>query len=242
LVTEVYKEYYEKHGADRNDLLRNPEVVFQTFAYDRANVRALSRLPLVPRAAKILDVGCGTGSSLFQFVRLGFKPENMAGVDTSDERIAEARRRMPAADFRCESGDRMSHETGRFELVFESTLFMMLTSDDVAAPIAAEMIRVTRPGGFVMLADWRYSEPRSKTHKAVSRKRIRRLFDVGGATEVVSRDRGALVPPLGRFLSRRAPALYFVVQTFFPPAVGQITTVLRKIGESSARILPQTRL
>jgi SAM-dependent methyltransferase len=242
LVTEVYKEYYEKHGRDRNDLLRNPEVVFQTFAYDRANVRALSRLPLIPRAARILDVGCGSGSSLFQFVRLGFRPQNMAGVDTSADRIDEARQRLPSADFRCESADRMSHETDKFELVFESTLFMMLTSDDAAAPIAAEMIRVTRPGGYLMLADWRYAEPGSKSHKAVSRKRIGRLFDVGRATEVVSRDRGALIPPLGRFLSRRVPALYFVVQAVLPPAVGQITTVLRKVGEAPLRIPPRSPL
>lgn len=228
MVTEVYEEYYNKHGRDRNDLLRNPEVAFQTFALDRANMRALSRLDLNPREAKVLDVGCGTGASLFQFVRLGFRPDHMFGVDNSEERVGEARKNLPTADFRCESADSMSHETGKFTLVFESTLFMMLTSDEVAARIAAEMVRVTRPGGYLMLADWRYAEPRSLTHKAVTPKRISALFDVGGATEVVARERGALIPPLGRFLSRRAPALYFAVQMLIPPAVGQVTTVLKK--------------
>ncbi|HEY8164947.1 MAG TPA: class I SAM-dependent methyltransferase [Gemmatimonadaceae bacterium] len=227
-MTEVYKEYYEKHGRDRNDFLRNPEVTFQIFAIDRANIRALRRLDLNPATAKVLDVGCGNGTSLFQFLRLGFRPENMSGVDTSEERIAAAKIELPSADFRCESAEAMSYESGIFDLVFESTLFMMLTSDGVASRVAKEMIRVTRPGGYVMLADWRYAEPRSKTHKAVSPKRIRALFDVGSATNVVARERGALIPPLGRFLSHRAPALYFVMQTVFPPAVGQVTTVLRK--------------
>jgi SAM-dependent methyltransferase len=229
LVTEVYKDYYEKHGRDRNDLLRNPEVAFQIFAFDRANMRALSRLGLNAGDATLLDVGCGSGTSLFQFVRLGFRPENMSGVDTSEDRIAAARMTLPTADFRSESAERMSHETGKFDVVFESTLFMMLTSDDTAARIAREMIRVTRPGGYLVLADWRYAEPRSTTHKAVSTKRIRTLFDVGAATQIVARERGALIPPLGRFLSRRAPALYFLTQALIPPAVAQITTVLKKI-------------
>jgi SAM-dependent methyltransferase len=228
LVTDVYQDYYEKHGQSRNDLLRNPEVAFQLFAFDRANMRALSGLDLHPATATLLDVGCGSGSSLFQFVRLGFRPENIAGIDMSEERIAAATLTLPAGDFRCESAESMSHENGKFDLVFESTLFMMLTSDDVASRVAHEMIRVVRPGGYLMLADWRYAEPRSATHKALSTRRIRTLFDVGGATEVVARERGALVPALGRFLSKRAPALYFLTQALLPPAVGQITTVLRK--------------
>lgn len=73
----LYDRYYEKYGADRNDLLNNPEVTFQTFAFDRANIRALQRMELDREKARVLDVGCGTGASLVQFIRLGFKPENL---------------------------------------------------------------------------------------------------------------------------------------------------------------------
>ena len=105
----------------------------------------------------------------------------------------------------------------------------MLTSEDIARRIAREMLRVTKPGGYVMMADWRYAEPNSKDHRAMSSKRIASLFDVGRSTNIVARERGALVPPLGRFLSRRAPSLYFVVQALVPFAVGQISTVMKKL-------------
>ena len=59
-------------------------------------------------------------------------------------------------------------------------------------------------------------------------RRIAALFDVGGETSVVARERGALIPPLGRFLSSRLPSLYFVVQGLLPFTVGQVTTVLQK--------------
>ena len=65
-------------------------------------------------------------------------------------------------------------------------------------------------------------------YKAMSKGRVTELFDVGGATTLIAREKGALVPPLGRALSKYAPSLYFLAQTLMPPAVGQITTVLRK--------------
>ena len=39
---KIYKEYYNKKGKDRNDLLRNPEVLFQTLAFDRSIVSAVA--------------------------------------------------------------------------------------------------------------------------------------------------------------------------------------------------------
>lgn len=224
----MYDRYYEKHGRDRNDLLTNSGVVFQTFAFDLANIRALQQLPLDRDNARVLDVGCGTGASLLQFLRLGFRPGNLTGIDSSAERIAQARASFPNMNFRCESADSMGFADSTFDIVFESTLFMMLTVEEEAQRIAREMLRVTRPGGYLMLADWRYSKRRSADHRAMSRKRIASLFDVRRATEVVARERGALVPPLGRLLSRRAPSLYFAVQTLLPFTVGQVTTVLRK--------------
>jgi ubiquinone/menaquinone biosynthesis C-methylase UbiE len=224
----LYEEYYKSHGADRNDPLTNSAVTFQAFALERANVRALQRLQLDRDQARVLDVGCGTGSSLLQFIKLGFLPQNLTGVDSSAERVAQAQERFPNVAFHCESAEGMSFPDSTFDVTFESTLFMMLTDEDVARRIAGEMLRVTRSAGYVMITDWRYAEPRSRDHRAVTPKRIASLFDVGGATEVVARERGALVPPLGRFLSRRAPSLYFVVQGLLPFAVGQVTTVLKK--------------
>ena len=224
----MYESYYARHGADRNDLLTNSEVTFQTFAFDRANIRALKKLSLDRDTAKVLDVGCGAGASLLQFIRLGFRPENLTGVDNGEERIDAGRKQFPSVTFHCESAEQMSFADDWFDLTFESTMFMMLTSEDVAKRIASEMIRVTRPGGYIMLADWRYARPGSDLHRAVTAARISSLFGVGELTRIVTRERGALVPPLGRFLSRRAPSLYFVVQGILPFAVGQITTVLQK--------------
>lgn len=201
---------------------------FQTFAAEYANIRALRVLHLDRSTARILDVGCGSGAGLLQFLKLGFNPVRMAGVDISYERLEEAGRRLPSADFRCESADRMSFPDETFDVVFESTMFVLMPDDDMATRIAADMIRVTRRNKYIILVEWRYSKPRTKDYAATNNGRIARLFRVGSETSFVTAEPGALIPPIGRFLSRRLPSFYFLAQSLLPPAVGQMTTVLRR--------------
>ena len=227
-MTQLYSRYYDEHNEYRNDLLANPEVTFQAFALDRANIRAIRRTGIDRRTARVLDVGCGTGVGLITLLRWGFSQTNLSGVDISAERIENARAALPVADLRCASADALNIQSDTFDLVMESTMFIVMTDDATAAGIAREMIRVTKPGGHIMLTDWRYSKPGSTVYKAVTPARIAGWFDVGGATTVAARENGALVPPLGRPLSRFAPSLYFLVHALLPPLVGQVTTLLRK--------------
>lgn len=226
----LYREYYEQHGADRNDLLRNPEVLFQTLAIDRANIAALRVAGIDRQSARVLDVGCGSGASLLQFIRLGFEPANMFGIDMSEERIAEARARLAGVNFKVADARFIPQSDASIDLVFESTMLGTLDDAGLLQAIANDMLRVTRPGGFVMLCDWRYSRKGSGVKTSINPAMIAKLFDVGRSTEVVSRARGALVPPLGRRLSRFAPSLYFLTLALLPFAAGQVTTVLRKSG------------
>lgn len=58
---EWYKKYYDIKGDDRNSLLRNKEVLFQTLAFDASIIKALSFIKPEPKSNKVLDVGCGGG-------------------------------------------------------------------------------------------------------------------------------------------------------------------------------------
>jgi SAM-dependent methyltransferase len=229
-TTDWYERYYREKGADRNDLLANPGVLFQGFAADRAFIAAVRGCGLDRTSAKVLDVGCGGGTGLALLLRLGFPPQNLSGVDIQEPRIAAARKLVPGTSLSCQDAAGMTFPDGAFDLVFESTMFYQISDEALAARIAREMVRVTRRGGFLILSDWRYAKPRSTTYRAVTAGRIARLFGVPDTARVRRRVRGALVPPLGRFLSHRAPALYFAVHALAPFLVGQITTVLQKAG------------
>jgi ubiquinone/menaquinone biosynthesis C-methylase UbiE len=224
----MYKDYYERKGAERNDLLANPEVLFQTLAFDRANITAFRKLRLDRQKVRILDVGCGSGAGILQFLRLGFDPSKLVGVDMDEGRISEARCLLPHVNFYCASADSMPFGDQSFDVVFESTMLGTLSSLPLLRSIAAEMIRVTKRGGFLVLSDWRYSKKGSGVKTAISRSQLNELFSIGSRTTFVAKEDGALIPPLGRRISKAAPALYFLFQRLFPLASGQLTTVLKR--------------
>lgn len=226
-TAELYHGYYAAKGDDRNDPLHNSGVLFQNLAFDKSIVEALRGLPGNKREWEILDVGCGAGFSLQRLMACGLSPEHLHGIDISEARIAHGNRRIPSLDLRQGDATSMEYASNSFDLVMESTMFVLIADDVVAGGIAKEMIRVVKPGGYIMLTDWRYDFGRSG-YCALSRKRIARLFGAGSTTSVVHAKRGALLPPIGRALSRYCPALYFPVCAALPFLVGQMTTVLRK--------------
>jgi len=223
-----YRRYQARLGEDRNDLRTNPGVLFQTLALEGSMVRALAGLPLVPRGALVLDVGCGGGGDLYHLFRLGFRPGHVTGIDILRERIEDARELYPQSIFIQGDASAMELGDGSFDLVFESTMFATLPDDALCTRIAAEMVRVCKPGGHILLVDWRTPKLGDPNYKALTRRRLGNLFGVGLSTRLCGVHRGALVPPLGRFLSARLPSVYFLVSALCPFLVGQVAYVLRK--------------
>ncbi len=117
---------------------------------------ALERQLLVelagPVAGKqVLDVGCGDGALATEFVRLGGA---VTGLDRAPEMIAAARRRAAIAS------TPMQLVTGEVErLPFDDETFDLVTAVTVlcfvgdAAGAVAEMARVLRPGGRLLLGE-----------------------------------------------------------------------------------------
>jgi SAM-dependent methyltransferase len=238
---EWYEDYYARKGKDRNDLRHNPGVLFQALALEASIVRASRAVDHDPETALVLDVGCGGGGNVHDLLRLNYRPDRITGIDILPDRIAQARRLYPQARFIQGDARRMEFANHTFDLVFESTMFATLPDDALSAEIASEMLRVCKPGGYLMLVDWRTPKPWDASYKALTRRRLAGLFAVPDQTEVVRVCRGALVPPLGRCLSQWLPGAYFTVAALFPFLVGQVAFVLRKRSAGHGlRVLPET--
>lgn len=226
---EWYKEYYVTHGASRNNLLTNPGVLFQTLAQDTAIIRALRSIHPDTQSMQVLDVGCGDGANLWLLERLGFAGFNLFGIDIQEDRIAKARENKPFPNFECMDAACQRFSDNTFDITMESTLFIHLTDDHLAAQIATEMVRVTKRNGYLVLTDWRYPKPGNSHYKALTKQRISSLFRVGNYTEASGTFRGPLLPPVGRFLSRYFASAYFPIHALFPFLSGMVTTVLKKV-------------
>jgi ubiquinone/menaquinone biosynthesis C-methylase UbiE/GNAT superfamily N-acetyltransferase len=228
---EWYKGYYERKGKYRNDLLRNPEVLFQALASEVSLVKAIRIIEGEKEDDKLLDVGCGSGGNLFQLIRLGYKASNISGVDIQEENIEKIKDLYPQANFYVCDASKMQFGNNTFDLVYESTVFSILPDDTLCKSIADEMIRVCKVGGYILLIDWRIPKPNNPNYNALTKKKLKNFFNVGTQTKLITMEKGALIPPIGRFLSKNIPSIYFLVCRIFPFLVGQVAYLLRKDNE-----------
>lgn len=75
-VTQAYTRYYAGRAVDRDDLLMNREVLFQTFAFEKANTGAYSVSALIVQRRGFSTSGAGgSGAGLLSFMRWGFPPQ-----------------------------------------------------------------------------------------------------------------------------------------------------------------------
>ncbi len=99
-----------------------------------------------PGALHALDVGCGAGLMDAYLGELG----ELEGVDPSEALVARARQENPDVRYHVGDGTRLPFGDGGFDLSFAVCVLHHVAP--AARPrFAAELVRVTRPGGLVVV-------------------------------------------------------------------------------------------
>jgi ubiquinone/menaquinone biosynthesis C-methylase UbiE len=126
-------------------------------AYERQRGRSSKLLaPLFADFAgvrgEVLDVGCGTGALTFALAR-NASVSKIIGLDLSEAFLAYARSKTDDPRICFEQGDaqKLTYPDGSFDCCLALLLISFITDESKAA---AEMRRVTRPGGVVATAMW----------------------------------------------------------------------------------------
>lgn len=144
--------------------LRTDEVSAFGFA---ALERILRRANLKP-GAKVLDAGCGTGTNSVWLASRGFK---VTGADFSEFALSEAR--GEGIEYRREDLTALSLEDACFDAVF--CIGVLMHIPDVESALK-ELVRVLRPGGYLIIAETNANAPETYAFRAywkLARKRIR---------------------------------------------------------------------
>jgi ubiquinone/menaquinone biosynthesis C-methylase UbiE len=157
---------------------------------------------------RVLEVGCGSGGNLLEWLRLGAAPEHLSGIELLSERLARARRALPTAVTLIE-GDALQAaiEPASHDLVMQSTVFSSLLDDAFQHSLADAMWRWTKPGGAVLWYDFTVNNPRNPDVRGVPLARVRELFPLGHITT----RRVTLAPPISRLVCRVHPAAYGLI-------------------------------
>lgn len=158
--------------------------------------------PQLRGEGKILDIGCGTGSWLAMLAQAGVPEARLVGVDLLEERLGQARARVPGASVSVGNARSLDFPDGTFAMVL---LFVVLSSlPDRAAEADAmrEAQRVLAPGGVLVVYDMRAPSPNAHV------RRVPRRWlgaNLGAGTEFHSI---TVLPPLTRRLGARAGRVY----------------------------------
>lgn len=148
----------------------------------------------------ILDLGCGTGNVLRDFIRYGAAPENCYGIDLLSDRIGAAKRINPNIDFRVANAEELPYETGFFDIILSFTVFTSIFDKDMKYNIAKEMLRVLNPEGFIIWYDYHMNNPKNTDVRGVKKREIQSLFQNCD----IQLKRVTLAPPITRLLAPRS--------------------------------------
>jgi MPBQ/MSBQ methyltransferase len=115
-------------------------------------------LDQLPQGTTLLDVGCGIGGSSRILARdYGF---NVTGVTISPQQVARATQLTPdgvTAAFRVDDAMALSYPDSSFDVVWSVEAGPHMPDKAV---FAKELLRVLKPGGLLVVADWNQRDDR----------------------------------------------------------------------------------
>jgi ubiquinone/menaquinone biosynthesis C-methylase UbiE len=164
--------------------------------------RILARLKQIGfadlQSKSVLEIGCGRGYWLREFVKWGARPENVTGIDLLMDRVVQARELCPAGvRVHCGSASDLPFRSEHFDIVFQSTVFTSILDINLKRKAADEMVRVLKREGLIIWYDYHVNNPWNKDVRGVKRREIHKLFP----NCRIDLERITLLPPLARFLA-----------------------------------------
>jgi cyclopropane fatty-acyl-phospholipid synthase-like methyltransferase len=204
----LVRERYARRGSQSHYSLLNRSALLMMQERQRAITDVFVRLGWADLAnVRLLEIGCGWGGNLLEFLRLGFSPEHLQGIELLSDRAEAARRVLPQA-LRISIGDAAAIESpvslASQDVVYHATVFTSLLNDAFQQRLADRMWAWVRPGGGVLWYDFTVNNPRNPDVRGVSVPRIRELFPAGR----MHVRRLTLAPPIARTVTRLHPAMY----------------------------------
>jgi ubiquinone/menaquinone biosynthesis C-methylase UbiE len=201
--TEVNRRLYSFFN--KGNLLRIQEL-------ERGILAVLERYDRQPLdQQRILEIGCGTGYWLREFIKWGARPEKLVGVDLLRDRIEEARSLCPSnVTLYCQSATKLCLPDATFDLVLQSTVFTSIGDIGTKQQIALEMVRVLKPNGLILWYDFLVDNPRNPDVRGVKKKEVLQLFP---KCEIELR-RITLAPPVARFIALYSQVAFCLLGKF----------------------------
>jgi ubiquinone/menaquinone biosynthesis C-methylase UbiE len=208
-IDEIKRRYRERESlpANRYNYL-SPAIYMGEQEKEKALIKFLEFANLGPvKELKLLEIGCGAGNNLLEFIRLGFLPENLTGVELLTNRVKEAKGKLPSAVSIIE-GDALEVKFDKksYDIVFQSMVFSSILDIRFQNSLALKMSELTKEKGGILWYDFTFDNPKNKDVMGIKYNRVKELFP----DKKIKKWKITLAPPLSRVVTKIHPNFYSV--------------------------------
>jgi len=222
-IEDVYRNWHGGAALARYAWHR-PEILQQVAARSRGFADLLSNtVGSDLSSVQVLDVGCGTGGFLRQMIDWGATPANLVGTELQQDRLDLAAPRT-ASGVRWHCGALTALPGASADLIAANTVFSSILDQEVRQQLAADMWRVLRPGGWSLVFDFRYNNPKNPHVRRVTRSEL----DSFWPGEHQQYRTLLLAPPISRALAGLPALVTETLATVAPPLRSHFIYMVQK--------------
>jgi ubiquinone/menaquinone biosynthesis C-methylase UbiE len=211
-MERIQQEYASREkrfaGSDVYSMF-NASHLFAVQQRQRATLKILRKMGINDLVdLKLLEIGCGSGKILQEFLNFGMPSRNLYGLDLLINRLSQAQDQLPVSQWVNGDGQVVPFRSGSFDLVTQYTALSSILDPVIRERVAAEMLRILKPGGFIIWYDFWLNPANSQTH-GLRRPEIRSMFP----NCRLEFEKITLAPPLARRLVPVSWGLAFFLES-----------------------------
>ena len=124
---------------------------------------------------QILEVGCGGGGVMAEYLGFGASSCNLYGVDLLSDRLIKAKNWLAGVNLVNADGQSLPFPPQSFDLVVQYTALSSILDPQIRRNICADMKRVVKSGGLLLSYDF-WLNPTNPQTRGIHPGEIQRLF------------------------------------------------------------------
>jgi ubiquinone/menaquinone biosynthesis C-methylase UbiE len=202
-IVAIYNNRWE-NDLDKYSIIHHGELLMQ-YDYEKHLYKIINKSFSSINNLRVLEIGCGTGIRLTDFLRINIPKNQLYGVDLHENSLKWAKENRLDANYFHANASELPFEDSYFDIILFRTVFSSISEDPLCKKICNEALRVCNPQGLIISYDLKMGNPKNSDVRAI---KIKWLIDMFGQNTIFSHSL-TLLPTLSRLIGKLDHGMLF---------------------------------